>query len=265
MKICQKEEYLKAKIINKKVILEQTTVCCGDKNSSSIQFEIPKVIDGINVTNLPVYIKTENCLGGKVKKVLKAVESGDNLLIDWLLGAEESCVSGKLKCQIVFERADGELILNSEIFEVEIFASVSENGPKATAEYSHITQMQNQLANMLSGERWQEVTIDGLKEYVKNPNNLGRLVKIVPQGTTYSIVSGVQVVGAKRLQIVATNCDYQGIQHYSWYIDTATGTEGGTMVSWFLNESNADDTATLARRETGTFSISSTHKFYIQV
>lgn len=141
---------MKAKIINKKVMLNANAICVGDKNAHSITFEIPAKIGDINLENLPVYVKTENAFGGVSKSVLKSVKSGDNLLIDWLLGAEVTIVSGVLKCQIVFEDANGELVLNTHVFELEISSSVKENGVKANAEYNHVTQLQNELVNMLN-------------------------------------------------------------------------------------------------------------------
>ena len=158
------EEKLKAKVINKKVLLDKITVCAGDKNSSEIRFEIPCVVGGVNIASVPVYIKCENALGGKIKRKLQSIQSGDNLLIDWLLGSEETLVSGKLKCQISFETASGELVLNTETFELEIFASVNEIGPKATAEYNHITQMQNQLTQMFEAGLLPTATADNVCE-----------------------------------------------------------------------------------------------------
>ena len=140
---------MKAKIVNKRVMTESPVVCVGDKNSTKITFEIPCVIEGINLENSPVYIKAENSLGGKIKKRLTAVKSGDNLLIEWLLGSEECAVSGDLRCQIVFEFSSGEIVLNTKTFVLEIQSSVKTSGPKVNAEYNQIIQMQNQLATLL--------------------------------------------------------------------------------------------------------------------
>ena len=143
---------MKAKIINKKVVLEKNTVCCGDKNSQSVTFTLPAIWDGVKLENMLVFIKTENALGAKCKTLLKGNKSGDNLLIDWLLGAESTLCSGDLKCQLVFEDQDGEVILNSEIFTLFIHSSISENGPKATPEYNHISQMEQELIDMLNSD-----------------------------------------------------------------------------------------------------------------
>ena len=43
---------MKAKIINKKVLLNKKTIYCGDKNVHSIAFEIPSEIDKINLNEL---------------------------------------------------------------------------------------------------------------------------------------------------------------------------------------------------------------------
>ncbi|MBQ3572841.1 MAG: hypothetical protein IJA15_08440 [Clostridia bacterium] len=142
---------MKAKIVNKRVMTESPIVCVGDKNSTKITFEIPCVVGGINLESSPVYVKAENSLGGKIKKLLTSVKSGDNLLIDWLLGAEECAVCGDLRCQIVFEFANGEVVLNTKTFVIKIQSSVKTSGPKVNAEYNQITQMQNQLATLLEG------------------------------------------------------------------------------------------------------------------
>ena len=139
---------MKAKIINKKVLLNKKTIYCGDKNVHSIAFEIPSEIDKINLIGVPAYIKTENELGQKCKTLLPVEEGNGVLYMEWALGAEATLVSGKLKCQIVFEHHTGEMVMNTEIFILDIKASVSENGPKAVPEYNHITQMQNELASL---------------------------------------------------------------------------------------------------------------------
>ncbi len=140
---------MKAKIIDKKIVLKEQTVCCGDKNAQTITIEAPLVVDGVNLTDLPVYVKTENALGQRCKTKLVSNPNKDCLILKWKLGAEATLVSGKLKCQIVFESASGELVMHSRIFTLEVQSSVSEDGPKAIPEYNHITQMQNELVKML--------------------------------------------------------------------------------------------------------------------
>ncbi len=140
---------MSAKIIDKKVMLEEKNIYCGDKNAQVLTFETPCVIDGINVENMPVYMKCENSLGKKCKTLLTSVKGGDNLIIEWILGEEATLISGKLKCQIVFEDQGGEVVLNFEVFELDIHPSVSENGPKITPEYNQITQLQNQLMALI--------------------------------------------------------------------------------------------------------------------
>ena len=168
--INRKEVFLKAKLVNKKVMLEEKVICCGDKNVYKITFESPAEIDGIICENLPVYVKTENALGSKCKTLLTSVKSGDNLLIEWFLGEEATLVSGKLKCQLSFEDYSGALVLNSEIFEIEIHASVSEVGPKATPEYNQITQLQNTLMKLI-----EEVVVKTGDGISKLENDVGYL------------------------------------------------------------------------------------------
>ncbi len=140
---------MRAKIIDKKVMCEEKNIYCGDKNAQVLTFETPCVIDGVNVENMPVYMKCENSLGKKCKTLLTSVKEGDNLIIEWILGEEATLISGKLKCQIVFEDQGGEVVLNFEVFELDIHPSVSENGPKITPEYNQITQLQNQLMALI--------------------------------------------------------------------------------------------------------------------
>ncbi len=143
---------MKAKIIDKKIVLKGQTICCGDKNAQTIVIEAPLAVDGVSLASLPVYVKTENALGQKCKTRLTSSASEDCLLIEWKLGAEATCVSGSLKCQIVFESSSGELVMHTKIFTLEVQSSVSENGPKAIPEYNHITQMQNELVKILELE-----------------------------------------------------------------------------------------------------------------
>ena len=143
---------MKAKIINKKVLLNKKLIYCGDKNVQSIVFEVPSEIDGISLKGVPAYLKTENELAQKCKTRLPVEERDSELIMEWTLGAEATLVSGKLKCQIVFEHHSGEMVMNTEIFVLDIRASVSENGPKAVPEYNHVTQMQNELAGLYKNE-----------------------------------------------------------------------------------------------------------------
>lgn len=125
-------------------------ICCGDKNADKITFVCNKTYNGLNLVSVPVYVKTLNQLGGSVKSVLTSTESGDNLLIDWVIDENVTAVNGVLSCQLSFESASGDMVLNSEIFELFINNSLKETGVTQTAEYNHIVTMQNELKTMLN-------------------------------------------------------------------------------------------------------------------
>lgn len=140
---------MRAKIINKKVMVTNATVRCGDKNADKITFELPVYYGDISLENMPVYIKTLNRLDGKGKTLLQSTKSGDNLLIEWLIGEEATAVNGLLSCQLSFESDDGEIVLNTNVFEILIENSIKDGLPKVSAEYNHIVQMQNELQRAL--------------------------------------------------------------------------------------------------------------------
>ena len=155
-----KEELLNAKIIDKRIKLEQPLIFSGDKNANSIIFEMPVICDGITLSGVPVYVKTTNALGICSKALLTAEVKGDILLIEWRLGIESTGVCGELECQLVFESSDGNMIMNTMPFYVTIEQSVIDCGESINIQTNHITQLQNALQEQI--KRVDEIIAKGI-------------------------------------------------------------------------------------------------------
>lgn len=136
---------MNAKIIDKRVKLEKPLIFGGDLNSNFINFEIAKTVNGISLANLKVFIKTLNALGGHSKVELESVESGDNLLIEWVLGVEATAVCGEVQCQMCFENPDGSLVMNLQPFTITVENSVSDFGEGVNVSSLSINLLQNTL------------------------------------------------------------------------------------------------------------------------
>lgn len=139
-----------AKIIDKKVLLPKYEIVCGDSGAEQIIFECPEIIDGISLVGVPAYIKVANPLGRVFKGLLTSEKEGNRLKIKWVIGAEATAICGLDKCQIVFEKEDGTLVLNTLVFDLEIKCSVSESADEIILEVNHITKLQNELQNQIN-------------------------------------------------------------------------------------------------------------------
>lgn len=113
-----------AEITDKKVNVKQPSFFCGDKNADLLTFIISKEYNGISLADVPVYIKTKNALGECFKRLLKSETDGEKLVIVWKPAEEATRVSGRLACQISFEKDDGTLVLNTRMFSVLIGDSI---------------------------------------------------------------------------------------------------------------------------------------------
>lgn len=113
-----------AEITDKKVNVKQPSFFCGDKNADSLTFTISKEYNGISLADVPVYIKTKNGLGECFKRLLKSEADGEKLVIVWKPAEEATRVSGRLACQLTFEKDDGTLVLNTRMFNVLIGDSI---------------------------------------------------------------------------------------------------------------------------------------------
>ena len=113
-----------AEITDKKVNVKQPSFFCGDKNADSLTFTISKEYNGISLADVPVYIKTKNVLGECFKRLLISKKDGEKLVIVWKPAEEATRVSGRLACQLSFEKDDGTLVLNTRMFNVLIGDSI---------------------------------------------------------------------------------------------------------------------------------------------
>lgn len=122
-----------AEIKDKKVSVKQPSFFCGDKNADSLTFAIDKTYNGLSLKDIPVYVKTKNGLGACYKRLLETKEQDGKLVIEWKLGEEATSVGGKLLCQIVFEKDDGSVVVNTKMFNVFIGESVPGDGAVVTS------------------------------------------------------------------------------------------------------------------------------------
>lgn len=176
-----------ATIKDKKVKIGECDFFCGDKNADTVTFKAPLTFGGVSLENIPVYIKTRNALGGHGKAALTSKKEGDDLLVSWTLGAEATAVCGRLACQLVFEKADGSTVLNTDIFHVYIGASIPDDAPGVVIETNHITQLQNQLAELIKNCK---ALADG--DYVVSVNGETGVAVLTPEKIG-AIASGANI------------------------------------------------------------------------
>lgn len=165
-----------ATIKGKKVEIGKTDFFCGDKNADKIYFCFPLEYETLSLEGVPVYIKTKNALGGHSKASLKSFKVSNELYVEWILGAEATAVCGKLLCQLVFEKEDGSVIFNTDTFYVYIGESISDNAPGVILETNHITQLQNQMQELIKNYK---ALAEG--DYVVSVNGESGTVLITPE------------------------------------------------------------------------------------
>lgn len=141
---------MRAYITDKKVSLTSAKFFCGDKNAERIVFEAPLTYNGILLARVPVYVKTKNALGDYNKTLLVSNVNKDKLNIDWTLGSEATAVSGELLCQVVFEKDDGTMIMNTDTFSVFIGDSVPDTEQALKVEPNYLTQLQNKFQSEIT-------------------------------------------------------------------------------------------------------------------
>lgn len=141
---------MKAYITDKKVSLTSANFFCGDNNAEKIIFEAPLTYNGISLARVPVYVKTKNALGEYNKTLLVSNVNKDKLNIDWTLGSEATVVSGELLCQVVFEKEDGTMIMNTHTFSIFIGNSVPDTEQALKVEPNYLTQLQNKFQSEIT-------------------------------------------------------------------------------------------------------------------
>lgn len=199
---------MNAKIIDKKVKLDDILVFNGDANCEFINFEIPKTVSGISLCDLKVFIKTVNSLGGYSKVLLKSVEKGDNLQISWVLGAEATAVCGMLECQVVFENDDGTVILNTHPFYVSIEKSVSDYGEGVNCLPINFNKIQNIIKS-------QSQTIDDVSDQLTALNEFKQnfydnIDEIIESHVAKSDIKSTSYEYSNLKNAISEICSYDG-------------------------------------------------------
>ena len=202
---------MNAKIIDKRVKLSESLIFSGDVNSNTVNFEIPKTIGGINLANLKVFIKTLNSLGGHSKVLLESSESGDNLLIAWVLGAEATAVCGQVECQIVFENSDGSVVLNTAPFFITVEKSVSDYGEGVNVSSLSFNKLQNSLNE-------QSKTILALELQVEELKNLkDSISSVVEENVKKAVSESVESQMSEAIKSYEFSNFYDAVNAISWY------------------------------------------------
>ncbi|MBQ9710252.1 MAG: hypothetical protein IJV67_06505 [Clostridia bacterium] len=163
-----------AKIINKKVVLEQGDVVCGERGVDKIYFTVPCKYGESSLENMNAFIRAENALGGAFKEQLLVEKEGESLTVCWIIDGLATAVSGLLRCQISFESSDSEVIFITNVFEVEVQSSVDVNGDLIT----DLIPSNISVVESVKAELMQEIGLINthLSQTVKKGDNLSELV-----------------------------------------------------------------------------------------
>lgn len=232
-------------IIDKKVDIGRARFFCGDKNADEITFVVPKSYNGKSLAGVPVYVKTQNALGECRKKSLTSKENDDDLTVEWQLGAEATAAVGDLLCQLSFESADGELIMNTQTFTIFIGESVPDDPQATPSEISYLTEIQNALqAQMAELKEIAEEVLDGAESYTKTKRfqtaelavtavggysatalKVGDFVRIAEDGGCDCVVADISAT--------SVDYDYSSLQNF---VDGASA-EDGLAVGYYVLKS----------------------------
>ncbi len=202
---------MNAKIIDKRVKLSEALIFSGDVNSNTVNFEIPKIIGGINLANLKVFIKTLNSLGGHSKVLLESSESGDNLLIAWVLGAEVTAVCGQVECQIVFEKDDGSIVLNTAPFFITVEKSVSDYGEGVNVSSLSFNKLQNSLNEQSKTILSLELQVEELKKLKDS------LSSVIEESVKEVVQESVKTEMSEAVKSYEFANFYDAVNAISWY------------------------------------------------
>ncbi len=99
----------------------------GDSGVETFEFEFDKFYNELDLSKLSAYIKlTYPDDSGDVIKLTQKPNTDENkLLLSWTVDGKNTQVAGVCDAQILFENEGGTVVLNSEVFNIEIKNSIN--------------------------------------------------------------------------------------------------------------------------------------------
>ncbi len=99
----------------------------GDSGVETFEFEFDKFYNELDLSKLTAYLKlTYPDDGGDVIKLTALSQENENvLLLSWKVDGKNTQVAGICDAQILFENEDGTVVLNSDVFNIEIKNSIN--------------------------------------------------------------------------------------------------------------------------------------------
>ncbi len=112
------------KIINRRVVPDRYEIFEKDTNVKTITFTVPKVNDGVDLSDLYAFInlESENFITNKV--LLTKIIEDDQITLTFNIDGAISNSDGITKAQISFESSDLSIIYSTAIFYIDVKASV---------------------------------------------------------------------------------------------------------------------------------------------
>ncbi len=115
---------MKGTITGRRVIPDRYEIFENDNNVKSITFTVPKINDGIDLTNLYAFVNLENENFVTNKTLLSKIVNEEEIVLTLNIDNAISLDDGVTKAQISFESADLSIVYSTAIFYIDVKSSV---------------------------------------------------------------------------------------------------------------------------------------------
>lgn len=130
----------------RRVTVEECPLYQSDNGAGQYKFKVKRQYFGKDLSTLTAYLKIRFQDESSDKILLSDVKSDqDYVTATFVVSDAFSRVAGKAKCQLCFENTDGSVIINTEVFTVEILDSVEVESYGQTVLPSAIRLLQTKL------------------------------------------------------------------------------------------------------------------------
>lgn len=135
----------------RRVTVESCPTYNTDNGVGSYVFTVNGICNGIDLSSLTAYLKIRFQDESTDKILLSDVtKKEDDLIINFVVSDAFSRVAGKASCQLSFENVDGSVIVNTEVFTVEILDSIEVESYGQTILPSAIRLLQTKLGEQIA-------------------------------------------------------------------------------------------------------------------
>ncbi len=130
----------------RRVTVEECPLYQSDNGAGQFRFKVKRQYFGKDLSTLTAYLKIRFQDESTDKILLSDIKSDeDYVTVTFVVSDAFSRVAGKAKCQLCFENTDGSVIVNTEVFTVEILDSVEVESYGQTVLPSAIRLLQTKL------------------------------------------------------------------------------------------------------------------------